>query len=167
MYIASRFARRDEMKGIAAELEGHGFEVTSRWLDSASALLPDELDATGRAAALAMMDLEDVHRAGICVAFTEPPEETTPGRGGRHTEFGIAVALGLRVVLVGPREHVFHCLPSIENYATWDEARAALLSRPPAVDGEVLESRRARTPRIRARREVGSDSGAELRRVAG
>jgi len=164
VYIASRFARRDEMKGVAADLEGHGFEVTSRWLDSPSALLPGELDTTGRAAALAMMDLEDVHRAGICIAFTEPPEETKPGRGGRHTEFGIAIALGLRVVLVGPREHVFHCLPSVENYETWEEARAALVSFSPVNDGVDALGRPAD---ITARRTLQADAAGELRRVAG
>lgn len=164
MYIASRFARRDEMKGVAADLEGHGFEVTSRWLDSPSALLPGELDTTGRAAALAMMDLEDVHRAGICIAFTEPPEETKPGRGGRHTEFGIAIALGLRVVLVGPREHVFHCLPSVENYETWEEARAALVSFSPVNDGVDALGQPAD---ITARRTLQADAAGELRRVAG
>lgn len=115
------------MKSVARELARHGYEVTSRWLTSEDALAPAELDGSGRAADLALMDLEDVRRAGICIAFTEPPHETKPGRGGRHTELGIALALGLRVVLVGPREHVFHCLPEIEQFATWDEARAALL----------------------------------------
>jgi hypothetical protein len=115
------------MKGVAAELEGHGYKVTSRWLTSQAALGPSELASAGRAAALALMDLEDVRRARICIAFTEPPEEAKPGRGGRHTELGIALALGLRVVVVGPREHVFHCLPSIEQYSCWEEARAMLL----------------------------------------
>jgi hypothetical protein len=73
------------------------------------------------------MDLEDVRRASICLAFTEPREESKPGRGGRHTELGIALALGLHVMLVGPREHVFHCLPSIEQHSSWEEARSSLL----------------------------------------
>lgn len=121
------------MKDVAADLQHNGYEVTSRWLTSTLAIGPGELDIGGRAAELAMMDVEDVRRAGICVAFTEPPEETKPGRGGRHTELGIALALGLRVVLVGPREHVFHCLPGIEQYSSWEEARAALLPASAAV----------------------------------
>ena len=156
------------MKGIAAELEDHGFEVTSRWLDSASALLPGELNTTGRAAELAIMDLEDVHRARICIAFTETPEENKPGRGGRHTEFGFAVALGLRVVLVGPREHVFHCLPSVENYLTWAEARDELLRDAAAADGvDALEWRREPASRIKPRQMLRSDPAGELGRFTG
>jgi hypothetical protein len=127
VYLASRFARRDEMKAIAAELEHHGYEVTSRWLTSTAALATTELEGSGRAAELATMDLEDVRRASVCIVFTEPPEQSRPGRGGRHTELGIALALGLRVMLVGPREHVFHCLPDIEQFRSWSEARTALL----------------------------------------
>ena len=58
VYLASRFARRDEMRQIASELESHGYEVTSRWLDSPGSLGQGELDGTGRAAALAAMDLK-------------------------------------------------------------------------------------------------------------
>lgn len=121
------------MRSVAAELAHDGYVITSRWLTSTAALASDDLDNSGRAAELATMDLEDVRRATICVAFTEPPEETRPGRGGRHTELGVALALGLRVIVVGPREHVFHCLPSIEQFRSWDDARTALLqTRTPA-----------------------------------
>jgi hypothetical protein len=38
----------------------------------------------------------------------------------RHTEFGIGLALGKRLILVGEhREHVFHYLPVVEVYETW------------------------------------------------
>jgi hypothetical protein len=35
------------------------------------------------------------------------------GKGGRHVEFGLAVAAGKRLVVIGPRENVFHCLPGV------------------------------------------------------
>jgi hypothetical protein len=126
VYLAARFARQTELRGVAEELEESGASVVSRWLTSPSALAPVELVAGGRAAEMALMDLEDLRRATICVAFTEEASSESTGRGGRHTEVGLALAMGLRVVLVGPREHVFHCLPSIEHYATWQEARLAL-----------------------------------------
>lgn len=74
---------------------------------------------------MARMDLDDVRSASVCIAFTESPGQAQ-GRGGRHTELGIALAMGLRVILIGPREHVFHCLPDIEQFDTWEEARDAL-----------------------------------------
>ena len=71
------------------------------------------------------MDFEDVRHADVCVAFTEAPDEAQ-GRGGRHAELGIALGLGHRVIVIGPREHVFHCLPQIEHFESWDEARRLL-----------------------------------------
>jgi hypothetical protein len=73
------------------------------------------------------MDFDDVREADVCIAFTEPADGPQ-GRGGRHTELGIALALGQRVIIVGPREHVFHCLPDVERYERWPEARDRLLA---------------------------------------
>lgn len=126
VYLASRFARRDEMRRIAAELDRDGFVVTSRWLSSPLPLAQSDLTDEGRAGDLALMDLEDLRTADICIAFTEGSDNLAAGRGGRHTELGIAVALGQRVVLVGPREHVFHCLPGIEQFPDWQAARPEL-----------------------------------------
>ncbi len=107
---------------MASELEQLGFEVTSRWLFEDAAIPGGVLVADGRAAQIACMDFADVHSADVCIAFTEPPD-SPQGRGGRHTELGIALALGQRVMIVGPREHVFHCLPALECYESWPDAR--------------------------------------------
>lgn len=101
--------------------------MTSRWLQSERALEGVDLTGSGRGAELASMDLDDLRAATICISFTED-ERGQRGRGGRHTELGIALALNMRVILVGPREHVFHCLPTVEHYPSWDEARRALLA---------------------------------------
>ena len=119
VYLASRFARRDELRAIATELESEGLIVTSRWLESPTSVSTDDLAPGGRGAELAVMDLEDLRRSDICVAFTEEHGHPRPGRGGRHTELGIAIGLGIDVVLVGPREHVFHALPSIRHFHDW------------------------------------------------
>jgi nucleoside 2-deoxyribosyltransferase len=121
--LASRFARQDELREIAEELEVHGFVVTSRWLQSPRPLANDALQGGGPASQLAMMDLEDLQQADVCIAFTEPPDNPSPGRGGRHTELGVALGLGQKILVVGPREHVFHCLPHIEHYPDWETAR--------------------------------------------
>jgi hypothetical protein len=50
-----------------------------------------------------------------------------------------------RVVVVGPREHVFHCLPLVEHYSSWAEARLALgVSAPLNAPGDELEGEEAR-----------------------
>lgn len=52
--------------------------------------------------------------------FSEPPDSHSK-RGGRHVEFGMALAWGLRLIVIGQRENVFHCLPQVERYDTWDD----------------------------------------------
>jgi len=52
----------------------------------------------------------------VLLFFSEPPDSHSK-RGGRHVEFGLALAWGKRLMIVGPRENVFHCLPQVEQYA--------------------------------------------------
>lgn len=47
------------------------------------------------------------------------------GRGGRHVEFGYAMAKGKRLIVVGHRENLFHEHPAVEFFASmWDMVRA-------------------------------------------
>ncbi len=71
VYLAGRFERRDELRQMAEELQASGWEVTSRWLFIDSALPAGSLQAGGRGEAIALMDLEDVARADVCISFTE------------------------------------------------------------------------------------------------
>jgi nucleoside 2-deoxyribosyltransferase len=128
VYIAGRYVRREELREVAQQLTDRGFEVTSRWLFEDASIPGGHLAPEGRAAEIAQMDFEDVRRADVCIAFTEP-SKGPQGRGGRHAELGIALALGQRVLLVGPREHVFHCLEHVEQYDEWPHARRALEAR--------------------------------------
>jgi hypothetical protein len=41
-------------------------------------------------------------------------------------EFGLAVALGKVLMVVGHRENIFHCLPDVHFYADWFAALDAL-----------------------------------------
>jgi hypothetical protein len=127
VYFAACFSRRAELRGHATDLHRYGFVVTSRWLDSPAKLEESELRRDGRGAQVARMDLEDVQGADVCFAFTEPVDGADRGRGGRHTELGIALALGSLCVIVGPREHVFHCLPDVVHHPDWQSARTWLL----------------------------------------
>lgn len=124
------------MRAVATDLEAAGLVITSRWLGSPAPLTASDLEPGGSGEQLAMMDLEDLRRSDICLAFTEDSHQVSRGRGGRHTELGMAIGLGLKVLIVGPREHVFHALPSIERFSDWPSARAALtgaLSKSPAL----------------------------------
>lgn len=134
VYLAARYGRRAETLARKRQLEAKGVPVTSTWLDG-----PDQRLLDGRvlstdleqkveagtddevSAMCAAQDVQDVAASDVLVLIGEAPEAAR-GRGGRHVEFGIALALGKRIILVGHREHVFHCLPAVEFARTWEDA---------------------------------------------
>lgn len=120
VYLSARFARKDELRGYRDALAAAGIQCTARWLDGEPQDLAD----------IAAMDREDVLRADVLVAFSEEPVEFSPypfaSRGGRHVEFGMALATGKVCVVVGPREPVFHHARDVRVCATWDECVAML-----------------------------------------
>jgi len=130
IYLAARYSRIEELNNYKAILEESGHIVTSRWLngdsqshgyDAYKIARGNELDLFPEKAALfAKDDVEDVKAAHMILCFSEEPRNGNSGRGGRHIEFGLALALGKRVIVIGPRENVFHCLPEIEHFPTWD-----------------------------------------------
>jgi nucleoside 2-deoxyribosyltransferase len=126
VYLAGRYARRSELRTVAEELRDHGYEVTSRWLFEDASIPEGVLAPQGRALEVAEMDFEDVRCSDMCIAFTEH-RDSPQGKGGRHTELGVALALDQDVILIGPREHVFHCISGIKQYTSWEQARQVLL----------------------------------------
>ena len=127
IYLASRYNRNAEMRQVRDRLVALGQEVTSRWIDLHGGLRPnsattEELnDSPGYGAEYAIADLEDIERADVVISFTG-----FGGKGGRHVEFGIALALLKINLVVGPREHVFHSLPSVGHFATLEDLEAGL-----------------------------------------
>jgi hypothetical protein len=124
IYLAARYSRNDEMRGVRDVLEVLGFEVTSRWIDLHPDVVGDfssSFDATTLnetpelCAPLGQHDLDDIDRADWVVNFTCG----TGGKGGRHVEFGYGMAKGKRLFVVGPREHVFHTSTKVEHYPSW------------------------------------------------
>jgi len=130
IYLGSRYSRLDELNGYARELRADGHTVSARWLTGEHGTLVGHTSrAEGDAFArlCAEHDRDDLGRADAVVIFTDPPDFKSPrGRGGVHVEFGMALALRKRVLVVGHRVHVFHHLPEVEFYLTWPEARTAL-----------------------------------------
>lgn len=117
IYLAARYSRAEQMRGVRDRLEKYGFVIVSRWIEGGH-----ELSKEGSTEAhfmerkrFAREDWEDMLRSDIVVSFTEEPR-TTKTRGGRHVEFGGALALGKRVIVVGHRENVFHCLDEVEFF---------------------------------------------------
>jgi hypothetical protein len=139
VYLAARYSRREELCVYRADLHEAGYEVNSRWLNGAHQVYLDgeplgleqeALIESGNASPeirgrLAAEDWNDVLDANVVISFTESPRSGN-SRGGRHVEFGAALALGLRCIVVGYRENVFHCLPEVEFFETWADALFSL-----------------------------------------
>jgi nucleoside 2-deoxyribosyltransferase len=121
VYLASRYSRRQELLGYRELLRARGIEVTGRWLEGLHEI--HDSDTPGRQrvmqASFAEDDLEDIRRADAMVSFTEGPG-SPHARGGRHVEFGYALALGKHLIVIGPLENVFYCLPGVLRFDDWD-----------------------------------------------
>jgi nucleoside 2-deoxyribosyltransferase len=120
-YLAGRYARREEFKEVAERLRKEvGLEITSRWLHETEDVNSDMGDHSKEFyEATAQIDLEDVAAADVIIFFSEDPLEGWK-RGGRHVEFGYALALGKTICVIGPRENVFHYTPKVANFFSID-----------------------------------------------
>lgn len=117
-YLCARYSRRDELRTVRTRLEAIGHQTTSRWLDTdwegierqdkvySSAAPPEYREE------YACKDMGDVAACDCLIAFTEEPR--SGGRGGRHVEFGAAIALNKRLIVVGFRENLFYHHPDVE-----------------------------------------------------
>lgn len=117
IYIAARYSRKEEMKKVRDVLQKAEFAVTSSWLDEphgANTQLNELSDSLNEE--YAQVDIDDINRADRILFFSE--SVLTP-RGGRHVEFGYALAQGKSIDVVGPKENIFHYLPGVYNYPTF------------------------------------------------
>lgn len=103
IYLASQWARRAEMRIRRQSIQALGHTCTSRWLDEAEGVPPAEA---------AQVDMADILAADSMILFTETPQAGYM-TGGRHVECGFAIASGIPICVVGPRENIFHHLPQI------------------------------------------------------
>ena len=129
VYLAGRFSRFGEINGYKDDLAKIGVETTSRWLNGGHEWVgtADEDIPVEANAVFANEDLEDIDAADVLICFTEPPR-SGPARGGRHVEFGYALAKQKPILVVGHRENVFYCLPEPHLFFcdTWSQALEVL-----------------------------------------
>jgi hypothetical protein len=138
IYLAARYDRNAEMRGVRDVLAALGHEVTSRWIDQHGGEAPDGASAArlnadpAQFTRYANIDLADINAAEAVIVFTS---EEGNGTGGHHTELGYALALRNRprIVIVGPRVNVFHTLPQVEHYRDWSRFVMAWSPSSPAM----------------------------------
>jgi hypothetical protein len=137
IYLAAPYSLKEYLaKEIEPKLLGWGHAVTSRWIHE-----PPDYDGISvymkarRADAAhprnpvfdeimretAETDVVDVQNADMLIRFPAA-DATRPSSGGKFVETGLAVALGLEIVIIGTRECVFDYLPFVKVYSDFEVA---------------------------------------------
>ena len=118
VYLAAQYPRRNEMRTVAALLLANNIEVTSHWILESLPLDTQLHDVTAhKLLQFAVQDRLDIDEADALVLFSEDPNAGLP-RGTHHTEFGYAMGLGKRLIVIGGPENVFHYFPEVVHYAS-------------------------------------------------
>jgi len=104
IYLASNYSTWPQMQEHAKVLKELGHEVTSEWINGTHGA-DDHAD-------YARIDLRDLEVADAVIFFSESPDGSRT-RGGKHVEFGYALAKGKHIFLVGRFHNVFHHLPNV------------------------------------------------------
>jgi len=126
VYIAAPYPIRDVAIALMRRLEVSGCEVTSTWLKA-----PDKLSDE-----FARVDLADVARADVLIALN-PDGWQERGTGGRHVEFGYALALGKPILLIGQRANIFHHLSTVKAVEDWEDL-AKHVKNIALLDGQII-----------------------------
>ena len=107
IYIAAH--NQAEAKLVAVVLTIHGHVITSRWLDKP--FRPTRSYFFREREGIAQMDFDDVVACDALVLLCPPGRRRSPG--GKFVEAGIALGLGRRVYVMGPRENMLLWHPRI------------------------------------------------------
>jgi hypothetical protein len=131
VYLAAPYATKELMQERAEELRHLGIEVTSSWIDEPHKPSTQMHELTHEEhQQYALRDVEDVIAADVLVFHVDPTGKIV--RAGRHVEFGMAVLInqlirGMPILVVGDaHENIFHHLPYVTHYATWEDLKSWL-----------------------------------------
>jgi nucleoside 2-deoxyribosyltransferase len=123
IYLASNYGSHPEMREVRTRLESLGHKVTSRWINGEHEAIEGQSHSINEK--FALEDLEDIQNSNFIIWFSR--YKSARGRGGRHVEFGYALALGIQIFVIGHKENVFHLLPQVKHFNTLEELISFLL----------------------------------------
>lgn len=119
IYLAANYSRYPEMQLVKKKIESIGHKVTSRWILGEHEALEGQSHALNRS--FANDDWDDLINSNICLWFSNEEGKENRGRGGRHVEFGLALAWHIPIYVVGRKENVFHWLEQVTHINSVDE----------------------------------------------
>jgi nucleoside 2-deoxyribosyltransferase len=129
IYLAAMYSEKNEISAQAEVFRNHGIGVTSTWLEELHHpnIQMSEV-ATNDLTCYAENDIRDIESADWFVFHSVEPTIPTV-RGGRHVEFGYALARGKKILVVGPEENIFHHLPAVQHVNDWESAVNFLINQ--------------------------------------
>ncbi len=110
IYLAAQYGAKDELLAVAAKIEAIGHTVMSSWLQEPPKWTGPESVTEEQLRDIRDNALEDIRASDMIIAITPTALETPieKNSGGRHHEFGYAMAKGLDMMVVGDKENLFH-----------------------------------------------------------
>ena len=121
-YIAASFARRTEAMDCAHQLHRMGIDVVSTWHVGEHDGTPESHLLHDEQATIAANDWDDLERASLLIVLGDAPG-CYEGHGGKFVELGIALAMGITVIVVSFRESVYGHHRDVIYTADWETAR--------------------------------------------
>jgi nucleoside 2-deoxyribosyltransferase len=126
IYVAAPWVARETAGLVASQLEQRGHVITERWWDHHDVGVypgPAYGEDLAELRAQADRDIAGVESADVVVVLQLAKSE------GKAVEQGIAIALGIPIVVYSPlneRGHLFHYREGVEIYNTLDDLYEAL-----------------------------------------
>lgn len=120
IYVAARYARREDAAVLAQQLRDSGAIVVSTWHDG----VKDDAGSEEKLQGLSMKDLKEVYEGDAVFTLTDEPGGFYQ-YGSHHIEFGAGYAWDKICVLIGPRELMFHRLPGVLQFDSFEDYMAA------------------------------------------
>lgn len=123
IYLASRFSHRFDLRYRRKQLESMGYDVKASWINVEKRDSDEMDDIPDYANKWGEIDRKEVKECDIFILDTTGEDKAKfASRGGMHTEFGIAMGIGGKdLVIIGKKMNVFHFLSGVDQYDSWDE----------------------------------------------
>lgn len=115
LYLMISWAALEEGKRAARMLEQAGHMVTNHFLrpDYVAPLTPDDELPEEETYRRALADLSDLAEADVAVSMNVSGPSTS---GGRHIEFGAALAMNKRIAIIGKPENIFQRMRGVRGF---------------------------------------------------